>query len=64
MTFILEGQPLDIINELSMYVLKLLIQEKIVSQKTMIELKQVLGIADQQSSKHILEVNIINNMYR
>ena len=44
------------INELSVYVLRLLIQEKVVSLKTTKELKQLLGTADQKSLKELIQV--------
>ncbi|KAJ8682588.1 hypothetical protein QAD02_018380 [Eretmocerus hayati] len=51
-----DGQPVEIIDELSLYVLQLVIQEKVASQKTMKELKQLLGAADQKTLKDIIQV--------
>lgn len=62
---IAEGQPSEVINELSVYILRLVIQEKVVSQKTMNELRQLLGTADQKSIKDIIQVkiNVIRKFY-
>lgn len=48
------------INDLSMYVLRLLIEEKVVSQKAMKELKQLLGTTDNGSLRDITQVRIGN----
>lgn len=55
----LEGQPLEMVNELSVYILKMLIQEKVVTQKTMKEIKQLLGTTDQKSIRELTHVKIL-----
>jgi hypothetical protein len=55
---LIEGQSLEIINELSLYIINLLIQEKVTSQKTMSELKQLLGTSDHKSLTDLTKVRI------
>ncbi|XP_058808781.1 activating signal cointegrator 1 complex subunit 3 [Phymastichus coffea] len=50
------GQGVEVINEISVYVLKLLIQEKVVSHKTTKELKQLLGTVDQNCINNLTQI--------
>lgn len=56
MHFFIEGQSPEMINELSLYVLQILIQEKVASEKTKKELKQLLGTDDQKILKDLIQV--------
>ena len=55
-TYFTEGQPLEMINDVSLYVMKLLIPEKIVSQGTKRELKQFLGDVSPKFVNDLMQV--------
>lgn len=52
-----ESQSPETINDLAVYVLRTLVSEKVVSVRTMKDLKQLLGIADSKLLNELIQVS-------